>query len=95
MVLFVNEYSLDDKENSKKLIVWMYSFIFFTYNFHAGIENANPEESLRRYHENKLTPISHIFMRILITLTEVDNAYMHDMLNQSGFGRFYIDIVRK
>jgi len=34
-------------------------------------------------------------MRILVTLTEVDKDYMYDMLNESGFGRFYIDLVRK
>ncbi|EAR94381.2 EF hand protein (macronuclear) [Tetrahymena thermophila SB210] len=95
MGLYYVIFNKNDLDNSKALITWMQNFINYAYSYHEDIEYLSQEESLKKYQENQLTPIAHIFMRILITLTEVDKQYMKQLLNDSGFGKFYLDIVKK
>lgn len=73
----------------------MYNFINYVYNFHSDINHVDDDQVIRRYQENLLTPIGHIFMRILVTLTELDKPYIIDFLNETNFGKFYITIVKK
>lgn len=52
-------------------------------------------EIVKRYTENPLIPVAHIFLRILLSLSSVRKPHINDLLNQSMFGRFFVEIVRK
>lgn len=73
----------------------MFAFIENTYKANSEIDGFEDVDSLKVYHENVLIPTAHIFMRILVTLTEVNKSYVHEILNRSGFGRFFIELVAK